>query len=70
MSIKKLIAREGLIILSIALFSGIVYLLGAFGWLSEDWFIPLFIISIYCFYPAYLLFRFVMWAVKALKQKT
>lgn len=84
-TIKQIIAREGLIFLSILVVSGIIMLMGL--WLSS---LPLDLldktfwenqrrvigeaisvfgfISIYAGYPFYLLIRFIVWAVRTMRE--
>jgi len=67
MNIKKIIAREGLIILSLAT-SGVVigFLLSRFN--ADLGFAIGYIIVVFC-YPLYLIIRFILWAIKALREK-
>ena len=59
---KKIIAREGLIILSMIpfFFAGLL--------LPGDYGLPLIYFSM-CGYPIYLLIRFIIWAVNTLREK-
>lgn len=57
---KQIIAREGLIILGIY---GGTFLLGLIGFYYQATIIS------YCIYPLYLLIRFIIWAVRTLKEK-
>ena len=82
--IKRTIAREGLILLAFGL-SGILYEVGIVTYLNvKRYFFPSRIRYLYDLdrctdtaiafllygYPVYLLIRFVIWAVKTLKEKT
>ena len=68
MNIKKIIAREGLVLLGIMLVGLLFFFVGVFmsnvALIGE---IGYFILVLG--YPAYLLIRFILWAVKTLKGK-
>ncbi|MBU0896204.1 MAG: hypothetical protein KJ569_06370 [Candidatus Omnitrophica bacterium] len=70
--IKRIIAREGLIFIGIAGISVVLFINGHgienYGtWRREisDWAGPLIVFG----YPIYLLIRFIIWAVRTLKEK-
>ena len=64
--LKKIIAREGLVFVVLFLIPTLIGLLAKANFMEDC--------SAYCFlvswsYPIYLLIRFVVWAVRALKEK-
>jgi len=74
--LKKIIAREGIIILSILLIGGVLVLLPLFTWLFVGTIELLFQVvgglgvAVLLFgYPAYLVLLFVFWAIKTLRDK-
>lgn len=68
---KKIIAREGLIILAIAIFSLFPYFLSQFpkDVIAQETIFSWFWFILLVPYPIYLIVRFIIWAVKTLRKK-
>jgi len=65
--IKRIIAREGLILLGFAFLTMIGGVLASYAVNNEVLFV--FAILLFFSYPFYLIIRFILWAIKTLKEE-
>jgi len=65
--IKRIIAREGLILLGFAFLTMIGGVLASYAVNNEVLFV--FAILLFFSYPFYLIIRFILWAIKMLKEE-
>lgn len=66
---KKIIAREGLILLGTVII-GIVLFVAGMNIQGDSSIVVLGFIIGFCSYPIYLLIRFILWAIKILREKS